>query len=518
MLVAYTVCLSRLEVTTLTGKALELSAILRTSDVLAFSFGDLLSWEGAWLILFAGYVIAIGFVLFQLLTANRTPATTLSWLLFVLLVPYLGLVFYYLLPHRLRLRRLRTRRTRLAGIEDSLVELAPSGGETESTSRFLSKRFFQHLDYDGPVAGNQLELLTSGESFFASLEAAVEEAKEFVHIQTYIFRPDAAGKRVLDLLTATAERGVEVRLLYDSLGSWWLSDKALKGLRRAGGKAHAYLPFFWHKRPLTLNLRNHRKLVVVDGHTSFTGGRNIGVEYATDVQLDGEGNWFDVMVRVRGPVTQQLHRVFVEDWYTAASEDLAVSAYLGPTESVGDSWVVGIENGPDREQRRLRLVLFEMIAHAEHSVLISSPYFIPDLVMTTALIAAAARGARVKLFLNSPQTENAIVYRAGRSYYQRLLEAGIQIVESGPHYNHTKLVIVDGKTLYLGSANFDQRSFVYNFEVGIVSLGDREICAACERMIEERAQEGHAVTLENLKIGRVSLLVDGICRLLSPLL
>ncbi len=461
-----------------------------------------------------GELLALVFVM-RVLTRGGSPASTLLWMVVILAAPWIGLALYYLLPHRLQLRRLRRRQNRLAWIEGSLEQLSPP--RRDQGSRPIGReRLIQAIDPDGLHEGNGLTWLPSGPDFVRAMNEAIAAARHFVHLEMYIFRPDAAGQALLAALTEAARRGVEVRLLYDSFGSWGLKAAHLQTLREAGGRAEAWLPILWKRRPFTLNLRNHRKLLVVDGRLAILGGRNVGDEYARDRMPAGRV-WLDAMVQVEGPAVTRLHRVFVEDWANAAVEDLANERYFPPVAASGEDEVGVLLSGPDLEVNGLWWVGFDLIARARETIDISSPYLVPPPTLLFALKVAAGRGVRVRIQTNGPKIESLVLYHAQRSYYREWLAAGVEIHETRDYYNHAKYMVVDGLHLLVGSANLDMRSAHWNFELGILAM-DTQVAATAVATYDERQQGCCAVTGEGLPTNLWKRGFDGLCRLLSPLL
>ena len=328
------------------------------------------TWQWVTLILaILGEILSVIFVV-RVLSKGGAPASTLAWMLFILIAPYAGLVLYYLLPRRLHVRRVKRRRLRLRGMDDSLAGLGAPGAERgENPLLGLLAR----LDVDAVRSGNEVRMLPQGVDFFREVAAAVDGARRYVHLETYILRPDETGILLLAKLTQAARRGVEVRLLYDSFGSWGLRARHTAELVAAGGKVRAFLPILWKRRPFTINFRNHRKLVVVDGELAILGGRNVGDEYAKDKFGSGGRVWLDVMVAIEGPILPRLHRVFVEDWLHAAEEDLAREQYFTPQEPCGECTVGVVDSGPDRKTDDTRWTLFQLVTMARCTLEISTP-------------------------------------------------------------------------------------------------------------------------------------------------
>jgi cardiolipin synthase len=471
------------------------------------------SWLPAlpWALLFTllGELIAIVF-LTRVIRRGGSTSVTLNWTFVILAAPWVGIAIYYLLPHSISRRRLRRRRKRLAWIDPTLpsedVAVRPRL-DSDPVQRVLN-----NFDSDAVQRGNALRMLDSGAAFLAEMQQAIAGAQQFVHLQTYIFRPDAAGQEVLALLTQAARQGLEVRLLYDSFGSWSLKNRHLRELRAAGGKVAAFMPLLWRRRPFTLNLRNHRKLLVVDGEVAVLGGRNIGTEYLTDEIAGSKVAWLDAMMLVRGPAVARLHRTFVEDWCHATEEDLSAPRYFPRVDLAGRDTVGVVDTGPDETTGQLVLVLQQLIASARRRLDISTPYLIPSPVMLSAIELAGRRGVRVRIHTNGRAVENWLLHRAQRSYYAPLIAAGVAVYETQKVYTHTKLIIVDDRYVGIGSPNLDWRSAELNFELAIVAMRSR-VVAEASALFEERLI-GAGLVKEAPPTG----IVDGLCRLASPLL
>jgi cardiolipin synthase len=461
-----------------------------------------------------GEALAIVFV-YRVLVRGGSPASTLLWMVVILAAPWFGLLLYYLLPRRLQLRRLRKLRVRSARLQTVRARPGVASANPGLAGHGL-RALLAGPDGEGLVGGNALRWLSSGQEFLAAAEQAIAAARQHVHCVVYIFRPDAAGMRFLALLTAAARAGVTVRLLYDSLGSFGLKQSHLAPLLAAGGRAEAFLPLLWKRRPFTMNLRNHRKILLVDGQVGFVGGRNVGDEYLTD-RIGQQRAWHDAMLELRGPVVDRLQDVFVEDWCTATDEVLA-DTFVLPGATPGGSEVAVVGSGPDREQSGLWFALVQAIGEATSSIELSSPYLVPPPTLLFALELAVARGVRVRIHTNGPQVEAAILYHAQRSYYRRLLRAGIQIYETVRDYNHAKLLVVDARTVMVGSANMDLRSAHLNFEIAAVVVDAGELAQQVLATLDRRLQRCRRVDLADLPRRPLLRALDGLCGLLSPLL
>lgn len=489
--------------------------------ILQFAFEQTAPWKWAALLFtLLGEVLAVIFVM-RVLTRGGAPATTLLWVVVILAAPWLGITLYYLFPRRLQLRRLRNlqqkgRRWREDRRTSRITEVG-AVKEAELAQELPMRRLLQGVVGDALSVGNAVRWLPSGADFFDAAAAAIDRAQKFVHLEFYIFRPDATGIALLAKLTAAAQRGVAVRLLYDSMGSFSLKARHLTALRKAGGKAEAFLPLLWKRRPFTLNLRNHRKQLIVDGEVAFTGGRNVGDEYAKD-RFDGKRAWFDAMVQIEGPAVADLHWIFLEDWFNATEEEVAVPAPSSAPTRRGSECVAATRSGPDGAAKALWFSVIQAINDARHRLDLSSPYLVPPPTLLIALIVAAARGVRIRIFTNGSASEAVVLYQAQRSYYRELGAAGIEIYETIDDYNHAKVLVADERTVIVGSANLDVRSANLNFELGVVLPDSPEFARAVLTTLDERASASRRIDVADQSDNRLRRLIDGICRLLSPIL
>ncbi len=470
------------------------------------------SWQTILLVLaVVGQAVSVVFV-YRVLVRGGSPASTLLWMVVIVAAPWFGLLLYYLMPRRLQLRRLRRMRVRGARLREVRVRDPARRGERERPGSGLPALL---AGGDGLSSGNELTWLPSGDEFTRAAADAIARAQRHVHCTVYIFRPDASGLRFLEVLTGAAKRGITVRLLYDSFGSLSLKSSHLAELRQAGGLAQAFLPLLWKRRPFTVNLRNHRKLLVVDGEVGFVGGRNVGDEYFFD-KLGNQREWQDAMLGLRGPAVDLMQEVFIEDWYTATDEVLA-DTFLVPRE-VGDTKVGIVCSGPDREESDLWFAVVQAIGEANATVDLSSPYLVLPQTLMFVLQLAAARGVRVRIFTNGPKTEAGVLYHAQRSYYKRLLAAGIELYESVDVYNHAKVIVVDDKSVIVGSANMDLRSAHLNFEIAAVALDARALAADVLATFDARRKGYRRIRVDDLPTNPWKRVLDGACGLLSPLL
>ncbi|MDX9722174.1 MAG: cardiolipin synthase [Myxococcota bacterium] len=456
---------------------------------------------------------------------KRQPTSTLAWLLAVITLPYLGLLLYWLLGRR-RVHRKTAFKSfmreavspNLPSLRETLSEHADSqrGQKSIEAKRHLLMLATRNTD-EQPTVGNDVRILCDAAETYPALFEAIESAQHFVHVEYYIIQPDSVGERLRQALLRKAKEGLEVRLLMDGVGCWRLSSSWLNSLSQAGVKLASFLPPHLPTAILgqRWNFRNHRKLVVVDGRIGLMGGLNIGEEY--EGRSKRLGYWRDRHLRIAGPAVHSLERVFIEDWHFATAASLDPTEHFPTPQMPGDELVQIIPSGPDRAWQSIHMQLFVAITTATRRCFITTPYFVPDESIRVALVTAARRGIDVRLIVPS-RSDLRLVKWAGRSYYHRLLQAGVRIFEYQKGFLHAKTLVVDGNCGTVGSANMDIRSFRLNFELNAFIYG-KDFARKLEAIFERDQADSKEITLEELdKQGPGYRFMEGLARLMSPLL
>ncbi|MFO0748696.1 MAG: cardiolipin synthase [Myxococcota bacterium] len=367
---------------------------------------------------------------------------------------------------------------------------------------------------------NAVHMLVDAGQTYAAIREAVSAAKDHIHVQFYIIQPDAAGRELRDHLVERARAGVTVRVLCDALGSMKLPSGFWDPLAAAGGQAGYFAPI--RIGPLVrrrdhVNFRNHRKIVVVDGRIGLTGGINIGREY---LGLDPRiGAWRDTHIRLEGPVVLGLQQTFVEDWLHATGQLLDDARYFPdpPALAVGHATAQVVASGPDRPWAVIHQLHFMACVSAEKRIWATSPYFVPDRVIQTALVTAALRGVDVRLLVPK-RSDSRLVDWASRYYFGELLDAGVRIFEYDKGFLHAKTLVVDDWLAAIGSSNMDIRSFQLNYEL-TAFVYDRDLTEDLARQYAtdlDSAREVPPRWLSTQSYGR--RLLYAFAGLLSPLL
>jgi cardiolipin synthase len=353
------------------------------------------------------------------------------------------------------------------------------------------------------TAGNQVLLLQDGPATYQAMYAAILAARDHINMETYILDDDEVGQRFAQALIAKQGQGVQVNLIRDSVGTLGTPSAFFQQLTDSGVQVLEFNPInpLLSRKEWTLNQRDHRKLLIVDGHTAFLGGINISSVYSggsfsrrSRHRPDTGVAWRDTDLQLQGPVVAELQKLFLATWEKQKGEPLPGKNYFPPPEHAGSHVVRAIGSSPDDPFSLIYATLLSAITSAEVSVNITNAYFAPDPQLLDALEAAAGRGVDVALILPS-QTDSWLVFHAGRNYYDRLLQAGVKIHERQGVILHSKTALIDGVWATVGSTNLDWRSFLHNYELNAVVLG-AEFGKQVQAMFDRDLAASNAITLE----------------------
>jgi cardiolipin synthase len=439
------------------------------------------------------------------LLTKPDPRSAMGWMVLCWLFPLGGALLYLLLG----VNRVRTRARQLR--PGQLARPLPPDPAAPLEFAAQLTRIGDAITRRARLGGNEIVPLENGENAFQAMLSAIEGARETVWLSTYIFETDAVGRQFISRLAAAAARGVQVRVLVDGVGEWYSWPHAVRLLRRAGVRAARFLPP--RLVPLLFfNLRNHRKLLIVDGQKAFVGGMNIG---GREVGKPPRRRMADLHFQVCGPVIAQLAETFIADWAFATGETLAQPL---PVPANGSSVCRVITEGPDEDSDKLLFVIVGAISIAHRQVLIMTPYFIPPPELTAALQAAALRGVEVNLILPGRSNLRYVDW-ATRRWLPPLLARGVHVYLQHEPFAHTKLLLIDGSYAQIGSANLDPRSLRLNFEI-VVEVFDAAVCGQLTRYALAARDQAEPLVPTRTGIGRsfAGRLRDSLFWLLSPYL
>ncbi len=465
------------------------------------------------------YFALIAGLLALVFLRKREASAALAWSLAIVFVPIVGALFFVLfginqVPRRLRLRI--ARREEFETKEPLPNEFHEFGCEERENDRWGAlSRMIVDLGEGPRRAGNAARIFHSGSELIDDVTGVIETAKSHIHIESYILRNDRLGRQIVDQLIARVNAGVEIRLIVDGFGSF-AARHLLRAIRRGGGEAVAFTPLLTVGR-MSPNLRNHRKIVIVDGRVAFFGGMNVGEEYLGRFGQH-EREWYDLHARLEGPAVWDLQRIFVEDWSVATGSTLEGEQYFPPVERRGDATVQIISGGPDLEPNPIRQTILGALTRARRSIFVATPYLVPDFALRQALALAARCGVDVHVATQGWPPDNHLVYFASRYYAEELLESGVHIHAFTTGMMHAKAVCIDGEWAALGSANLDYRSMYLNFEQMAVfdRPEDVETITANLRAVVDRSIEITAETLAARSAS--SRFASAFARLFAPLL
>lgn len=455
------------------------------------------------------HVVIAGGVTIHVLLNKRNVGTSISWMGIAWLSPFVGGLLYFALGiNRVKRRAKRLWRARMP----SDVTPGPPRPDVSDLDPLTPLEYaIGRLTGMASTVGNAAQVLRNGDEAYPAMIAAIDAARKSVGLCSYIFRADSAGRPFIDALIRAQGRGVQVRVLIDGVGGGWFWSGTYMALRRAGVPVDRFLHSYFPWRTPFLNLRNHRKVMVVDGEIGFVGGINIGDENLLATKPRHPVR--DVHFRLEGPVVEQLTESFADDWLFETGEQLQDDHWFPPLAPHGALTARAIPSGPDEDLEQIEFVALHAISCARHSIRIVTPYFLPPEVLTTALGLAAMRGLAVDIVL--PEHSNHRVLDWARRVPLRvLLEAGCRIWLRAGEFDHSKLMTIDDAWSMIGSTNWDTRSFRLNFELNVEVQG-----LAFAQQVNELARTSQSLTLADLNGDSLPIrLRNAAARLLQPYL
>ena len=469
------------------------------------------------------YFLTVVFIAVLIILENRNPVKTISWILVLVLLPFIGIVFYLFFGQEYRKSKMFSRKglkdlEKLRKLTLEQLDNLPKNNFRISDQLYSKKRLMNLLLSNSNAIltnNNEVKVLRNGNETFPEIFRCIEQAKHHIHLEYYIVEDDTIGNYLRELLIIKAKEGVEVRFIYDDVGSWQLKRKWLRTMSDAGVKVDCFMRVRFPNLTSRVNYRNHRKILVVDGETAFVGGLNFADRYQDGVP--GIGPWRDTHVKVTGGGATSLQIIFMADWYFVSKEILRGENYFKPLE-LGDGKLVQISaSGPDSDWESIGQAYFSAIASATDYVYISTPYLMPTADIMTALKTSALGGIDVRIIV--PGLSDAVTSKWGtNSYIEELLESGVKIYFYKAGFIHSKVIVVDGIFSSVGTANLDFRSLETNFEVNAM-IYNEEIANILTNQFLDDQDKSEAVILEEwIKRPRMNKIKESFARILSPML
>ncbi|GGB12547.1 cardiolipin synthase [Macrococcus hajekii] len=490
------------------------------SDLLTQELSDIYA-----LAIFIGFIVNIFLAFIIIFLERRAASSTWAWLFVLFFLPLLGFFLYLLFGKQINRENL----FRFNEEDKHELEVVINEQIEALDNNLLispSKEVTQHKDLIRMLLINQpaflttdnhVDVLTDGQDKFTRLIDDILAAKEHIHIQYYIFKRDGIGQRIIDALEVKLKEGVEVRMLYDDMGSRTLTLSKFKAFKAMGGQVEAFFPSFFPLINFRLNNRNHRKIVVIDGIIGYIGGFNVGDEY---LGLDDKfGYWRDTHLRIEGDAVNALQLRFILDWNSQATRNYLryEPKYFPDVKSGGNIGIQIASSGPDEELHQIKYGYIKMISSAKKSIYIQSPYFIPDAAFLDALKIAVLSGVKVYLMIpNKP--DHPFVYWGTTTFASELLKVGAKVFLYEEGFIHTKMMMIDDEVASVGTANMDVRSFELNFEVNAF-IYDQSIAVKLRQAFEDDVSLSSELTLELYEQRALWIKVkEAFARLISPIL
>lgn len=472
------------------------------------------SW---WLLITTAFAAGAIVMAVVIVLQRRSPAATIAWMLVLAFIPIAGYVIYRLIgPQRLARKQLRRRITRKI-VEEAQTALHDIEADSPSRHREQLARVAIAAGEPPPLRASGIELYCEGIVAYAAIAQAIAAAKNHVHVEYYIWENDQSGTRLRDQLIERRKAGIEVRVIVDGTGSSHVRGKFFKPLVDAGGEVAWFNPVsILGLRRRRADFRSHRKIVIVDGKVAFMGGMNMAD--AETSEFTGARAWRDTHVKLVGSTVRALQRVFAEDWMYSSDKLLSSEECYWPSpEHDGGDVVQIVASGPDLTTFAIHKMYFAAINQATHRAWLTTPYFVPDDSILSAIVCASMRGVDVRLIVPA-KGDSRLVDLAARSYFPEVLAAGVRLFEYQPRFVHSKTMVIDDDVAIVASANLDNRSFRLDFELGAVIYShavNHELATAFEHDLQS------CVEIKSDGVDRqtfVPRLFQAGARLLSPLL
>ena len=458
-------------------------------------------------------IIWVG-TIFVVITENRNPVKTLAWVMVLVFLPIVGFVLYLLFGMDMRKERVIGRRSLSRLMKEPLLNYKDYVSPTPLEPHGKLTRMMRQAGQSYLLGGNGVNPFIDFPSMLHDMLRAIASARHHVHVQFYIFMDDAVGRLVRDALIDKARQGVKVRLLYDDVGSWKAKNSFFRAMQQEGIEVYPFGEVKFAALTKRVNYRNHRKVVIVDGHIGYLGGMNIAERYYRGLSW---GCWRDTHIRVEGMAVNALQTSFFVDWYYASCELIVDACYFPKVERRGDSDMQIVTSYPMGEWKTIMQGLLQVISQSRHYLYIQTPYFMPTEPILMALRNAALAGVDVRLMVPR-RGDSLLADLASHSYYKEVMMAGVKIYQYEAGYLHAKMLLSDDNFVTVGSTNMDFRSFEQNFEINAF-IYDPEVVKVMKRIFMDDQQHSSRIHPTEWKQRPLwNRFWESLVRLLSPLL
>ena len=456
-----------------------------------------------WIVLVAYTVIAI-LAMITVLMEHRQPAKTIAWVLVLSFLPLVGIILYFFFGRRTRKNRNIWQKSLDQLTKRSMIEFAEQKQLELSTDYQRLIQLFMNQNLALPFKNNTAEVYVSGYDFFPALFATISKAKHHIHIVSYIIDDDPLGRLLRDTLIDKARKGIEIRFLFDDVGSWKTKNKFFEQMREEGIEVHPFMPVRFPAFTGKVNYRNHRKIIVIDGKVGFIGGMNFAQRY-----IKGNKNvkWRDTHIKINGPAVYGLQRAFLIDWFYADRTLITDRKYYPEIKITqpNNCLIQIVTSSPTSVWEELEQGYIKILLSAKQYVYMETPYFLPTEPIFFAMRTAALSGIDVRLMV-SLKTDSKLIQMASSSYLAQAVKAGVKVQCYKNGFNHSKLLVADDNVSSVGSANIDFRSFENNFEANAFFY-DEEMAQRIKNIF--LTDETECVLLEDIKeINQKSFLID----------
>ncbi|WP_372945309.1 cardiolipin synthase [Muriicola sp.] len=459
------------------------------------------------------YILTALTLVIGLLINGVKPSKTLAWLLAIFTIPVGGILLYIMLGRN-------RRKKKLSQMRDGILDVPPysMSPALDKMHRKYKKlmTLVESASHYPPTDENIVTLLEDGRQTFHSIFEALDSAEEYIYLQYYIFEEGELTEKLLTLFEEKKKNGVDIKMIYDGIGSYSLSNSYIKKLKAMGVDVFPFLPFRFGRFLSSLNYRNHRKIIVVDGKVAFTGGINISDRYFKgDPNL---GRWHDMHLAVKGPAVAHMEHVFISDWFMVSEQKIEMRCSPDKVRKYREDTIVQVvPNGPDDVFPTIEQSYLSIINEASEYLYITNPYVIPSAELLKALQVASLSGVDVRLLV-SEKTDSRLVDWTVRSYFDEFLKAGVRIYQFPHGFLHSKIIVSDDEVASVGTANIDVRSFEHNYEINAL-LYDAEIAIKLKENFladckESQEVQHHAIIQRPVH----QKLKEGLARVFAPLL